>query len=415
MEAPPDWGLRLPRPSQSRVGVLLANPYLVARTGSELATQEIAEVLVSRGYRVAIFALELGPFAAEVERSPHVRVLTLGDKDEILNFAPDVIHTHDWSSLIAIQALGVHAPAVFGALGTLPAVANPPPLGIGQKMHWWGISHAVVDNVLAVPGFSECPHALIPNWFDDRELERPLSRGRQNVTRAVVVSNHFPEDVMDRLRATGASLGFSVAHVGLPNNPRDVTPDFLQGFDCVVTLGRTAITTMALGLPVLVADVHGADGWIRPSTLDRLARHNYSGRAMRVEPTVDLLLSWFSNPPATWELLELQEHAWNHHRLTIAVDALEKLLLDAISSGFDPTFGPWADLLAGYIIQRAADRKELLARAEALQAADLRDQRARAQLAEWESELTLRAEALAAADDRERALRSAVAHLGTGP
>lgn len=376
--------------------VLLANSQMVARTGSELVTQELAEVLRAKGHQVAIFSPEIGPFAAEVRRASGVPVLGVGDP--VLAFPPDVVHAHDWSSLVALQHMGISAPASFGALGILPPVANPPPLRAGQRLHWWANSECALRNVEEVPGWAACPHMHVPNWFDDRILPRPPVRRDCAIRRVLVVSNHFPEVAMARLRQQARADEFTVDHAGLPDNPRVVDAELLLRYDCVVTLGRTAILAMALGIPVLVMDVHGADGWVRPGNLPELAAENFSGRAHRWEPTTGLLATWFGDPPTGTELAELQERVWDTRRLTRAGEVIEGTLLDAAASGFDAAFGPWSAVVAEYVIRGDRDRRELSARAAALAAADAREERARVQLAAWEVELRKRADALADAD-----------------
>lgn len=383
--------------------VLLTNSQMVARTGSELVTKELAEVLRAKGHDVAIFSPEIGPFAADMRCSSGVPIFGVGDP--VGGFAPDVVHANDWPSLVVLQHMGVAAPALFGALGVLPPVANPPPLRVGQRLHWWAISLGIEGHVEQIPGWADCPHLHVPNWFDDRGLQPRAGRAGGPIRRALVVSNHFPAAVMARLRRLGEAGQFTVDHVGLPHNPRIVDAQLLHEYDCVVTLGRTAILAMALGIPALVVDIHGADGWIRPEHYEELARANFSGRAHRLEPTADLLSTLLSDPPTRAELVELQDRVWATRRLAQAAEAIEGLLQDAAVSGCDATFGPWSAVVAEYVIRAERDRQELSARAAALEAADVREQRARIQLALWEAELANRAAALAEADATVQQLR----------
>jgi hypothetical protein len=331
--------------------VLVTNHHLRDRAGSELATAEIASELAARGHEVRIFTLMTGPFGDEIAAATGLPVLGPTEVADVRAFAPEVIHAHHWPTVVWLRGNGVAAPVVMGFLGVLPPLENPPVLEGSSVSPWWAVSEEAAQNVAATSGWATQPSAIIHNWFDDRTGLPPVTRGSTDLRRILVVSNHFPAGTREVLDRLAAELRIDVDHVGLPHNPQRVDPALIAQHDAVISLGRTVVTAMAWGVPALVLDQHGTDGWVTPSSRVDIGRHNYSGRARGWTITDDVLRTLLSDPPTLEERIELQQWCQTHARLTRVAPELERLYDLALRGGppADPMFGAWSGVVTEYL------------------------------------------------------------------
>ncbi len=125
------------------------------------------------------------------------------------------------------------------------------------------------------------------NWFDDRGWTPAPAVSPARVRRVAVVTNHLAPALVTTLEALAAAGRLEWIHYGLPLNSTEVTPAFLEPFDLVITIGRTALLAGALGKACLLWDVHGCDGFLEVERLPALASVNFSGRLTRSQPTVE--------------------------------------------------------------------------------------------------------------------------------
>lgn len=325
-----------------------------------MVTQELGEAFRDAGHEVAFFTPNPGPFGEGMAKDIGP-LISIENRQALLEFHPDVVHAHDWPSLVALQDLGVTAPAVMAALGPLPAVHNPPPLDHQQRISWWAVSEETRRNVSGVRGWADQTHRIVPTWFDDRSLARQEPPNKSHIRRVLVVSNHFPPAALQDLRTIGSRRGFEVDHIGLPGEQRKVNADLLLEYDAVVSLGRTVVLALALGIPALVADTHGGDGWVTPQSIADLESCNFSGRARALACNLESFDAWFAAPPVWEELAEVQGLVWSSRRFTEASATLERILVEAVRTGAQWQFGRWSPVLAELMMVRRLDSLELSA------------------------------------------------------
>ncbi len=270
--------------------ILFTNNHMVNRTGSELATSELMQEFRRRGDDVALFTLFPGPVSDEMaeQGSP---VFGPRDMSTLRDWRPDVANIHHWPLSFLLAEAGLTIPSVFGFLGQFPPIEIPP--AMETAVPWYAVSDAGYDDVRRLSGWSTAPGTVIGIWWDD-SISVPPPRDRASGIRNVtVVSNHFPPTQLGMLRALGEAEQFTVTKIGLPDNSLPVDATLLNDADAIVTIGRTAITGLALGIPVLVWDHFGCDGWVSDDNFQELARHNFSGRATRRELTSSDLAGLF--------------------------------------------------------------------------------------------------------------------------
>jgi hypothetical protein len=305
--------------------ILLTNARLAQRAGSELATLEFANAYHRRGHEVAIFTLVPGDLGNDYGQQSGVPVLGIADQAALRDFDPELLHVHHWPTALTLEWLGVTAPWIIGFLGRFPPLENPLPLLPGMRVPWWTLNPVGRTHYCEIPGWADSPHTVVGNWFDDHGLARNAVPDRDRLRRLLVVSNHFPESVYSDLESVAAALDIDITRVGLPDKSTVVDADLLRQFDGVVTIGRTAFLAMAVGVPVLVLDHFGADGWVNPDDIANMARHNFSGKWQSLEPTRDRLRQWLADPPSRPSRQEVQDWAFANASLTDVMSRLDAL------------------------------------------------------------------------------------------
>ncbi len=355
--------------------ILLTTHHMAERAGSELLVTELAEALAERGHVVAIFTILPGAFAEDWSRTHDVAILSPLSGEALLDVRPDVVHVTHWPTLVYLRAIGVDAPVVFAFLGVLPPLENPPPVVAGGPPLCWGVSEEVAANVAAVEGWPATDAVAVHRTAVAPGFDGPVRPAPAALQRVAVVSNHFPADYRDWLRDLSDELGYSLDVYGAPDNSVEITPEHLTNHDAVVTLGRTAVAAAALGVPVLVLDANGADGWLTPETIRRSQARNYSGRGHALRPDRATVRSWLQNPPDADELATVATIVRADHAFAPAVDGIERLLESAVTTSSRPRFGPHVGVVHDYqarvtlvrieLERRTAERDAALAQVEA--------------------------------------------------
>jgi hypothetical protein len=295
--------------------LLLTNHHLESLGGSELLTFELAKECLKRGHQVTVFTFFRGEVAKRIEKQLGIRVFYPENSHELQSQDFDVVHCVHWPTYIFLQRLGIQLPTVFGFLGILPPLENPPPLSGDHCPYWWGVSEEVIENVAQLPGWGENkPSEPIRNWSLDGNPKAHDTQTRQK-TLFGVVSNHFPKKYRDYLLELSIEMNFDVRFFGLPNNPQPINSETLLEHDAIITLGRTAISAICIGVPVLVLDQNGMDGWVTTDNYGLLREKNFSGRTKEFFPTKEELRAILSEKPDDGEIIKLRELAKDEHEL----------------------------------------------------------------------------------------------------
>lgn len=268
--------------------VLISCHQLHSRTGSELYVTELAEAHAERGARVSVFSLFPGELAKRFSTRTGIRVYGPEHSEPLTRLAPDIIHSHHLTTFHLLGELLPGVPRVHGILGVVPDLEQVP-ITIDEARRVFAVSERTREMMRAAHPNTRVE--VVKNWFDDREL-RTVKRYTPALDarhRVAVISNHVSDErdqALDQLEAEGL---ISWERVGVGASPRDITGEFLSGFDIVVTMGRTVPLAGAIGVPCIVADQHLSDGLLSLENLDELSVHNFTGRARRYALTAEHL------------------------------------------------------------------------------------------------------------------------------
>ena len=323
--------------------ILITNHQLLDIAGSEMVTSELGSALKDSHHEVAIFTLHKGKFADHIIESQGIPVFTTNPRDHeaLLEFDPEVLHIQHWPTYLWLRKIGITAPAVFGFLGVMPSVENPPPLLAGSHAISWAVSEEVKNNICSLPGWGNQKPSIIRNWVAPGKFSDPITKTSTSdrKKRLIVVSNHFPDEYKDPIRALSAELNLELVHFGLPETPKALDRSDFEDAFAVVSIGRTVLLAASLGIPTLMLDHFGSDGWLTPENIFTVRERNFSGRTRGFKPGPVEIRDLLSSPPTTDQVTEVQKIVLSEHQISIAINSLKELYQRAIDTHPEPNFG----------------------------------------------------------------------------
>lgn len=268
--------------------------FLKSRTGSELHTLEMARQLQSRGWQVTCFTLLSAYPILDDFLEAGIRVVTFEEADTLDSHYDLFFAQHHLVSDYVYQCLDISfghvVVSILGAASEhelLPALIDSADMAVF-------VSEECRDAYASeLP--SGLPTLVFPNYAS-REFFDLKPRRRRNIERIAVVSNHTPDEVKGLRDVVPKNV--EVVYFGYESLSIPITPELLDSFDVVISIGRTAQLCMATSTPFYCYDIFGGPGYLEVTRLNAHARMNFSGRS---DPTK-------RTPSELWEDLSKGYH-----------------------------------------------------------------------------------------------------------
>ncbi len=273
--------------------ILLTNIALVARSGTEVVVEQLADGLRRRGHRPVVYAQQLGPLAEEMRRRGHLVIAT----PQGLPWRPDVIHGHHTAPTMAALAAHPGVPALFLCHDASSAFDAAPP-------------HPRLRRIFAVD--ERCRARLVAEGVPAGQvalLRNAVELGRipprpplpAQPARALVLSKHAAH--LPALRQACAAAGLELTEYGAgPGRMTDQPEALFAEVDLVFATARTALEAAAAGAGVVVCDARGCAGFLTQARAAAWLPWNL-GAGILAQPTdaaqVAAAIAEWSAPEAT--------------------------------------------------------------------------------------------------------------------
>jgi hypothetical protein len=303
--------------------LLIANNHLENLAGSELHTIDLCRGFRRAGHQVAVFTLKPG-MMADTLREEGFQVSSLPDLRSLSAEEFDLVYLHHATCEVVLGLIFAgRIPIVRGYLGIVPPLEKP--------INGDFLSGKTYGSELVERTYSglhtDVPALIARNIYDDKQLPLDAALGEppRGMPNFAVVSNQLVPALSGLLEKAAEEGLCRFTHFGLPRNSVPVTAELLAPFDAVVTIGRTVPLTAALGKPVYVCDVHGADGWLTRENFGECQTNSFSGRILGVKDwdLVRRQLLDTSSWPGPDDLAWLRERVGRDHSLSRRVEQLE--------------------------------------------------------------------------------------------
>ena len=268
--------------AQPKKKILLTNYFIREFSGSEMAIFDLAREFLKRGYDVTIGAFIFSdPLLSEFASLG----VTLLDLNNASTEHFSLIWAQHFITLdTCLIDSGITADKiVYSSLSPYESLESPP---VSVKyVNLFLANSSETKNVLVSMGLDECDVIIFPNPVNQSFFSKKKIHS-QGLKRLAIVSNHIPteiEQVAEQLRQKGVE----VKEFGMSHEFVLITPEVLNNFDAVITIGRTVQYCLAMGIPIYCYDRFGGPGWINIDNIDRAALYNFSGRCVGTKKQAD--------------------------------------------------------------------------------------------------------------------------------
>lgn len=320
------------------MNVLVAVQQLGPFAGAALVAIEAAQVFKRLGHTVTMCAAYIANPAKDYMSKNGLRALEVSEITQLTSF--DLIWSQDHivPALLADLELGDKIPRIFSvSLSPYDLFAMPGAIAaLSEKI--LANSFETADHLKSFgipPERISVFHNAAPQEF---RVNRPR---REKLTSVLVVANHAPPEVGVAVKIL-KERGIDVLKIGFPQEQILVTPELLERFDAVVTIGKTAQYAINSRMPVYLYDRFGGPGWLSLANADQAAYFNFSGRCCNTklsgEQIADEIVSGYEE--ASFDADALFQHFGERFNLDFqirhllepskAISDLQKCALDTV-------------------------------------------------------------------------------------
>lgn len=134
-------------------------------------------------------------------------------------------------------------------------------------------------NELEMLNEAGCQKQLFPNPVPLSYAE--MQKSPEKLKRVLVVSNHPPEEVIEAKKIL-QEKGVKVVSLGQDGEQYSrATPDLLEKYDAILTIGKTVQYCLVSGKPVYIYDKFGGPGYLSAENFELAKSKNFSGRGFK--------------------------------------------------------------------------------------------------------------------------------------
>ena len=120
----------------------------------------------------------------------------------------------------------------------------------------------------------------------------------KSLTNLAIISNHPPSEIIDAFELLRKEI--CIDFIGeYENNQKLVTPELIDKYDCIISIGKTVQYSILANKPVYCYDYFGGPGYLNFENFEKAEYYNFSGRGFdRKSPELiahDLITQFSAN------------------------------------------------------------------------------------------------------------------------
>lgn len=256
--------------------VLITNHFIVNFTGSELATFDIALEFKKLGCEVTIATFSYDSPLKELFENENIKVVNIL-KSNLDNTEYDIIWSHHSPVLshCIFESNVTAKKVIFSSLSPYEPL-EAPPVYINELSLCLANSFETRDQLINEGVVKDKIHVL-NNSVDDSFFDKYVENRSKQLNRVCIISNHVPEEIKE-LSKLFTEVGIDCDIFGIQHRFEHITPDKLENYDVIITIGRSVQYGLAMGIPVYCYDRFGGPGYITTDNIDSAEYFNFAGR-----------------------------------------------------------------------------------------------------------------------------------------
>jgi len=284
--------------------------------GSEVHCLELAEYFLQEGYEVDVASFKVGnPMKGKFEQIgidiKNLRKLKTNNYDLVWSHHRTTFYFLHCQLKIKSKYFIHQMLSPFLELEYFPLFSDSK---IDDRLYFFANSRETRS--LAMRQSGDATINLLHNSIPDVYFTfKSVVSQKNQIKRIGVISNHPPIELRAAMELFSKN-GVSVSFYGNKDTVVEVTPNLLEAFDLIVTIGKTVQYCFACSVPVYNYDHHGG-GYISYSKLDDLEFFNFSGRFPGTLKSPEFIFHEITSGylDAVKDLPKLKEEALSRYRL----------------------------------------------------------------------------------------------------
>lgn len=278
---------------------LITQPMMYGYNGSTMVTVELAEYLQSMGGEVTIYTYVYDyPIKSEVD-SENIKVIIANDDDALSLNDFDYIWVH--SQVLPLSIVDELTGELSSKLPKFIFLHMSPFEWIpDERPYIYQMEQKLASQVLVI---SEEVRGVLEKCFDDdykpryRYFRNPAPEAfaahehnynSPTLKNVLIVTNHPADELVEATKILSRHSVYVKMFGELGDEYRSITPDVLDDFDVVITIGKTVQYCLTMGKPVYLYDVYGGCGYLNKNNFSKAMFYNFSGRGFSKKSPDDI-------------------------------------------------------------------------------------------------------------------------------
>lgn len=276
--------------------ILITTNHLERLQGSEIVTLEIVQFFLDNGWDVDVFTHLIGGEMEQlfVQLQKQDNLLLTNDDNYPFESNYDIIWIqhqvmNSWIRKRIFEK-GIYTRFIFNHMSSF-ADMELPINGVPENemaCYIFSVSHECTD-VLKKKGIEPAKISLFDNPVPDQYITDTINVSLE-LKKILFISNHRPSELDDAAKLL-ESAGVECIFIGGNDKIIRVTPEFISGYDLVVTIGKSVQYALVSGVPVYIYDLYGGDGYLNSVNFESSHFHNFSGRATKKKRSAEIIYS----------------------------------------------------------------------------------------------------------------------------
>lgn len=310
--------------------ILFTGFHFDSYSGSQMHICEMASYLASSGHSVSIASPRVGKEIKQLLSSKNISLYTLEKLPVEEEY--DVLFLYHFVLFAPLWKRGIKCKKIVnGALSSFKFLEKP--IDVVDAVCFPCVSYEVLELLKQTTTISKEKFFYLPN-FIPLEYANATYTPKNKLKKVAIVSNHIQPELAE---LKNVLQGIDVDIYGIAYKHIQVTPELLQKYDVVISIGKTVQYAMGMGMPVYEYDLFGGCGYVTLENIDSEEFYNFSGRATRrnltTEEIAKELVGGYAD--ALRDAQKLKEVALEKFLISKNIDALMECIENSKNSKVD--------------------------------------------------------------------------------
>lgn len=305
---------------KSHYKILITTLYSDGYHGGVIYTAELGNYLSSLGHNVSCASMAIDESIVDLYKQNHISLYHIDDLP--LEEEYDIIWAHNFPILPYLISKNIKFKKIlYSSLSSFLEIDIPP---IFYKDLNLLLVYSEENKKTLVDKFSIPSNniTILNNLVPDSYFSHILPP-KNTLKKIAIVSNHVPSEI-EEAKSLLEEKGFGVTIFGVNHTYKPISPEILSEFDVIISIGKTVLYSLAMGIPCYCYDKFGGIGYIRLSNINSEEACNFSGRSTKIKKTPETIALEIINnfPESAAESIQLKNTSLQRYKLSTRINSI---------------------------------------------------------------------------------------------